>query len=167
MEKGTKEDLKINRRCTCAEEGIVHTDVNIKPIATHSKVNKVQYRTEFLIIAVFLVSIYVGLFYYIHQMNVEMQRQFGEMHLQFVELRSDLENNRRLIEANFTQLATLRSKVEETNTRLDRVIDRLDKVIDQLDRVIVRLDNVADRLGVVENSFGKNPSNSTNFQPDE
>ena len=91
MEKGTKEDLKINRRCTCAEEGIVYTDVNIKPIATHSKVNKVKYRTEFLIIAVFLVSIYIGLAYYIHHMSVEIQHLFEETPLQFGELRSDVE----------------------------------------------------------------------------
>ena len=91
MEKGTKEDLKINRRCTCAEEGIVYTDVNIIPINTDSKGHKVQYRTEFLVIAVFLVSIYVGLAYYIHHMSVEMQRLFEETPLQFGELRSDIE----------------------------------------------------------------------------
>ena len=91
MEKGTKEDLKFNRRCTCAEEGIVYTDVNIKPIATHSKVNKVKYRTEFLIIAVFLVSMVIGMFYCLHHMSVEMRRLFEETPLQFGEIRSDIE----------------------------------------------------------------------------
>ena len=132
-----KEDLKTDRRVTRAEADIVHTNAKVKSIDTDVQNHKVQYRTEFRFIAVLLVSIAIGLFYFIHHVNMEMQRQFGDMSLQFGELRSDVADNRRLIEANSTQLVSLRSEVEETNKRIDEVNDRLD--------------NVDDRLAVVEN----------------
>ena len=146
-----KEDLKTDRRVTRAEADIVHTNANVKAIDTDVQNHKVQYRTEFRFIAVLLVSITIGLFYFIHHVNMEMQRQFGDMSLQFGELRSDVADNRRLIEANSTQLVSLRSEVEETNKRIDEVNDRIDGMSNRIDEVNDRLDNVDDRLAVVEN----------------
>ena len=153
-----KEDLKTDRRVTRAEADIVHTNEKVKAVDTDVQNHKVQYRTEFRFIAVLLVSITIGLFYFIHHVNMEMQRQFadmslqfGDMSLQFGELRSDVADNRRLIEANSTQLVSLRSEVEETNKRIDEVNDRIDGMSDRIDEVNDRLDNVDGRLAVVEN----------------
>lgn len=147
MEKGKKEDLEIDRRDSCTEQCIVHIGGNFKPVNTDSKSHKVKHRTEFLVMAVILVGMVIGLFYFVHQLNIEMQRQFGEMQLQFEEmhrqfeemqvqfgeikqqlsaLRSDVADNRRLIEANSTQLESLRPKVGETNKSIDEVNDCLD-----------------------------------------
>ena len=145
-----KEDLKTDRRVTRAEADIVHTNEKVKAVDTDVQNQKVQIRTEFRFIAALLVSIAVGLFYFIHHVNMEMHRQFGE-------LRSDVADNRRLIEANSTQLVSLRSEVEVTNKRIDEVNDRMDGMndridgmSDRIDEVNDRLDNVDDRLAVVE-----------------
>ena len=134
-----KEDLKTDRRVTRAEADIVHTNEKVKAVDTDVQNQKVQIRTEFRFIAALLVSIAVGLFYFIHHVNMEMHRQFenvhrqfGNMHLQFGELRSDVADNRRLIEANSTQLVSLRSEVVETNKRIDEVNDRIDSMNDRL-----------------------------------
>ena len=145
MDKGTKEDLEIDRRDTCTEQCIVHTGGNFKPVNTDSKSHEVKHRTEFLVMAVILVGMVIGLFYFVHQLNIEMQRQFGEMQVQFGEikqqlsaLRSDVADNRRLIEANSTQLESLRSEVGETSKRIDEVNDCLDSD----DECLAVVDNV-------------------------
>ena len=90
--RGAKDDLKIDTR---AEESIVHTEVNIKPVNADSESRKIPYHTEFLIIAVLLAC-------YILFINIEKQNQFGV-------IPGDLAENRRLLEANAIQLASLRS----------------------------------------------------------
>ena len=149
-----KEDLKTDRRVTRAEADIVHTNEKVKAVDTDVQNQKVQIRTEFRFIAALLVSIAVGLFYFIHHVNMEMHRQFGE-------LRSDVADNRQLIEANSTQLVSLRSEVEETNKRIDEVNDRIDGMSDRIDEVNDRLDNVDDRLAVVENVLSIDHQTST------
>ena len=124
MEKGTKEYFEIDRRDTCAEQCIVHTGGNIKPVNTDSKSHKVKHRTEFLVLAVILVGMVIGLYSYIfYQLNVELPRFFenlnfqsGGIEQQISELRSDVVENRRLIEANATQLKSLRLDLAETKT---------------------------------------------------
>ena len=137
-----KEDLKTDRRVTRAEADIVHANEKVKAVDTDVQNQKVQIRTEFRFIAALLVSIAVGLFYFIHHVNMEMHRQFGE-------LRSDVADNRRLIEANSTQLVSLRSEVEVTNKRIDEVNDRMDGMNDRIDGMSDRIDGMSDRIDEV------------------
>lgn len=120
-----KEDLKTDRRVTRAEADIVHTDERVKAINADMQNHKVQYRTEFRFVVVLLVGIAAGLYYFLHQVNMDMQRQFGETKQQISALSSDVADNRRLIEANSTQLESLRSEVGETNKRIDEMNERL------------------------------------------
>ena len=164
-----KEDLKTDRRVTRAEADIVHTDESVKAIDADLQSHKDRNRTEFRFLFVFLVGLVVGLFYFVHQLNIEMQRQFGEMQVQLGEtkhqisaVRSDVADNRRLIEANSTQLESLRSEVrsdvadnkrliEENSTQLASLRSEVVETNKRIDKVNDRLDNVDDRLAVVEN----------------
>ena len=179
-----KEDLKIDRRVTRAESDIDHTDESVKVVNSDLQNHKVQYRTEFLIMFGVLLGLIVGLFYFAHQINVGMQSQLTEIRIEMadnkqlivanstqvaslrLEVRGDNAENRQLIMANSTQLEANSTQLEANSTQLEANSTQLEILRAEAVETNKRLDNVDGRLASVEYVLNINHQPSANNKTD-